>query len=222
MKEIWKDIKGYEGRYQVSNLGNVKSLNYNNTGKEQLLKPKKNKYTYNEVKLSKNNKTKSFLIATLVAQAFLGQKNPDMEVMHIGDVTVDSVDNLRYAYRSQILHQMYKKGRRKIGMPTKNKISYNGIKYKKMSDLARHYNLTPHQMFKRLNNGWTLTEALNIPIERKEHRLYKKLYMYNNQLLSIKQLSKLSKISASTIWKRLNRGWDIEETIEIPLGRRKK
>ena len=31
--EIWKDIKGYEGKYQVSNLGNVKSLNYNSTGK---------------------------------------------------------------------------------------------------------------------------------------------------------------------------------------------
>ena len=33
MEEIWKDIKGYEGKYQVSNLGNVKSLNYNRTKK---------------------------------------------------------------------------------------------------------------------------------------------------------------------------------------------
>ena len=32
-KEIWKDIQGYEGLYQVSNLGRVKSLNYNRTGK---------------------------------------------------------------------------------------------------------------------------------------------------------------------------------------------
>ena len=40
--EIWKDIKGYEGLYQISSLGNVKSLNYNRTGKEQVLKQKDN------------------------------------------------------------------------------------------------------------------------------------------------------------------------------------
>ena len=38
MNEIWKDIKGYEGLYQVSNLGRVKSLNYNRTKKEKILK----------------------------------------------------------------------------------------------------------------------------------------------------------------------------------------
>ena len=37
-KEIWKDIKGYEGKYQVSNLGRVKSLNYHRSGKERILK----------------------------------------------------------------------------------------------------------------------------------------------------------------------------------------
>ena len=38
MQEIWKDIVGYEGLYQVSNLGNVRSLNYNHTGKMKLMK----------------------------------------------------------------------------------------------------------------------------------------------------------------------------------------
>ena len=36
-KEVWKDIQGYEGKYQVSNLGNVKSLNYNRTKKNEYL-----------------------------------------------------------------------------------------------------------------------------------------------------------------------------------------
>lgn len=42
MKEIWKEIKGYEDKYLISNLGNVKSLNYNNTKfeKERLLDDK--------------------------------------------------------------------------------------------------------------------------------------------------------------------------------------
>ena len=48
--EIWKDILGYEGKYQVSNTGKVRSMNYNNTGKIRELKLKLNKYGYYEVK----------------------------------------------------------------------------------------------------------------------------------------------------------------------------
>ena len=43
MREIWKDIKDYEGLYQVSNLGRIKSLNYNHTGKEKVMIPYKTK-----------------------------------------------------------------------------------------------------------------------------------------------------------------------------------
>lgn len=44
-KEIWKDVKGYEGKYQVSNLGRVKNLNYNNSGQEMIIPlHHKNKY----------------------------------------------------------------------------------------------------------------------------------------------------------------------------------
>ena len=46
MSEIWKDIQGYEGLYQVSNLGRVKSLNYNKTSKSKILSPGKNKTRY--------------------------------------------------------------------------------------------------------------------------------------------------------------------------------
>lgn len=41
MEEIWRDIDGYEGLYKVSNLGNIKSLNYRRTGKEKILIPNK-------------------------------------------------------------------------------------------------------------------------------------------------------------------------------------
>ena len=51
MKEIWKDKKDYEGIYQVSNCGRVKSLNYNHTGKEKILKPTKDRYGYLQVNL---------------------------------------------------------------------------------------------------------------------------------------------------------------------------
>lgn len=220
MEEVWKDIEGYEEKYQVSDKGNIRSLNYNNTGKPQNLKQKINRYGYNEVKLSKNNKTKNFLVSTLVAKHFIENKNPDKEVMHLNDINDNSVENLKYGYRSEILHQTYKRKRR-LGHPSKNFMSYNGKQYQKYSDLARDYNITPHRIFRRLSDGWSLEEAIGIPIERKEYILHKKLYKYNNRLMSVKQLSKLSGISESAIYKRLNRGWSIEESVEIPLGRNK-
>ena len=136
--------------------------------------------------------------------------------MHIGDINDNSIDNLKYGYRSEILHKTYKRGRRKIGKPSKNFMSYNEKQYKKYSDLARDYDLTPRRLFKRLAQGWSLDEAINIPVKRKEHRLYKRMYIYKGKLMSLKQLAEISGISASTITKRLNRGWSIEEAVEIP------
>ena len=74
MEEIWKDIKGYEGLYQVSNYGNVKSLNYRNTGKEKLLKSVQYNTGYLCVGLY-NKPNKLYLIHRLVAEAFI--PNPD-------------------------------------------------------------------------------------------------------------------------------------------------
>ena len=214
--EIWKDIKGYENKYQVSNLGKVKSLHYNNTNQEVVLKPKINRYGYNEVKLSKNNKTKNYLVATLVAQAFLDKKNEDMEVMHIGDVTDDSANNLKYAYRSQILFATYKKGRRK-GKPSENSVSYNGKRYKKVCKIGKDYGIETNILLKRLNRGWRLEDALEIPKLTKQIRLKKRLYNYNGKLYSLKDLEKISGINENALRKRLKRGWNIYETVEIPL-----
>ena len=70
-KEIWKDKKDYEGHYQVSNFGRVKSIKF---GKEIILKQKiKDGYYY--VGLSKNGIQKMYLVHRLVAEAFL--PNPD-------------------------------------------------------------------------------------------------------------------------------------------------
>ena len=201
-------------------MGNVRSLNYNNTGRPQNLKQKINRYGYNEVKLSKDNKTKNFLVSTLVAKHFIKNINPDKEVMHIADINDNSVENLRYGYRSEILHQTYKRKRR-IGNASKNFMSFNGKQYQKYSDLARDYNITPHRIFKRLSKGWSLDEAINIPIERKEHKLHKQLYKYNGKLMSIKQLAEINGLSDSTVRKRLNRGWSVEESVEIPNLRNK-
>jgi hypothetical protein len=78
MEEIWKDIKGYEGMYQVSNLGRVKSFK---KGKESILKNRENR-GYKSICLSiGDNKFKGFSVHRLVALAFLGENN--LPVNHI-------------------------------------------------------------------------------------------------------------------------------------------
>ena len=67
MKEIWRDIKGYEGKYQVSNTGKVKSLNYKRTGKERIMKGNDNGHGYLRVSLTKDGKEKKCRVNRLIA-----------------------------------------------------------------------------------------------------------------------------------------------------------
>ena len=70
--EIWKDIEGYEGLYQVSNTGKVKSFRGN---KEKILKATVMPHNYRRVQLSKDGKNRGFFVHRLVAKAFI--PNPD-------------------------------------------------------------------------------------------------------------------------------------------------
>ena len=71
VEEIFKDIKDLEGKYQVSNFGNILSLNYHRSGKPKLMKPSKNKNGYFQLYLFKDRKKKFFQVHRLVAEAFL-------------------------------------------------------------------------------------------------------------------------------------------------------
>ena len=75
MIEMFKDIKDLEGLYQVSNFGNIMSLNYGRTGKPKLLKPCVDGGGYLLVSLYKNRKRKSFKVHRLVAETFLPNPN---------------------------------------------------------------------------------------------------------------------------------------------------
>lgn len=110
MQEIWKDIKDYEGFYQVSNLGNVKSLERkvnskikNNSfviKKEKILKKTINKKGYEMAHLSKKSKTKNKQVHRLVAEAFI--PNPDNlpEVNHKDENPLNNnINNLEWCDR---------------------------------------------------------------------------------------------------------------------------
>ena len=95
--EIWKDIPGYYGKYQVSNEGRVRSLPKYNLRSTRILK-QGNRNGYKGVFLYKAGKGKSFLVHKLVAMAFLNHK-PDgfNEVIdHINNIPTDNrLENLQ-------------------------------------------------------------------------------------------------------------------------------
>lgn len=109
-KEVWKDIKGYEGLYQVSNLGRVKSLDrfvdwkYD---KKQFIKGKVLKNCsmssgYLFVGLSKNGKVKNHSIHRLVAKAFIPNPESKPEVNHLDEnISNNNVTNLQWVTPSE-------------------------------------------------------------------------------------------------------------------------
>ena len=98
--EIWKDIKGYEGLYQVSNLGKVKSLKKH----QKILKLSDNGRGYMFVGLSKNNKRKNKNVHRLVAETFISNYDNLLQVNHKdGNKNNNSVDNLEWVTQKQNL-----------------------------------------------------------------------------------------------------------------------
>lgn len=92
MEEIWKDIKGYEGLYQISSFGRVKSFYAN---REKILKFKNNKSGYLYAQLCGKGKNKYYRVHRLVASAFIPNIKKFKEVNHKdGDKTNNYVSNL--------------------------------------------------------------------------------------------------------------------------------
>ena len=122
--EIWKDIKGYEGLYQISNLGNIRSLDIminckgaknidSHLRKGRLLKQTIGTTGYYNVNLSKNGKTKYFRVHKLVADAFILNKNNYNCINHIdGNKLNNNINNLEWCDYSHNLKEAYRIGLR--------------------------------------------------------------------------------------------------------------
>lgn len=98
--EEWKQVVGFEGKYEVSNLGRIKSLNYRSVkGVEQVLKPyldRKNHNYHKYTLVNSEGKVITLLVHPLVIQAFIG-KSQGKFVDHIdGDGSNNALSNLRY------------------------------------------------------------------------------------------------------------------------------
>ena len=121
MKEIWKNIESYEGLYQVSNFGRVRSLRFN---KQRMLKPIINIYGYLVLNLCKDGNKKNLRIHQLVAMAFLDHKPNGMKIV------VDHIDNNKKNNRAdnlQLISQRQNSSKDKKGYSSK----YVGVAWHK-------------------------------------------------------------------------------------------
>lgn len=144
MNEIWKDIKGYEGYYQVSNFGRVKSLarvvigknNRKYDIKEKIVKSRIHQNGYLFVHLCKNGKKKHLSIHRLLAQAFIPNLENKPEVNHKdGNKENNRVENLEWATSKENVHHAFRTG---LKIMTKGeKCSWSKLTEKQVSEIKK-------------------------------------------------------------------------------------
>jgi hypothetical protein len=106
MLEVWKDVIGYEGIYQVSNFGNVKSLGNEFSRKERLLKLSFQSKGYLTVVLQKYAKRKMVLVHRLVAEHFISNIDNKPQINHINGIKTDNrLENIEWvSHRENLDH----------------------------------------------------------------------------------------------------------------------
>lgn len=152
MEEIWKDIKGFEGRYQISTLGRVKSLQRTvKAGKgtriidECILVPHYFLNGYQRVSLRKHPKRYWYNVHRLVAESFIANPNNYKIVNHIdSNPSNNRIDNLEWCTQSYNVIHSYKSGKAKAtaGCFKKGSIPHNRRKvnqYTKDKQFIRSY-----------------------------------------------------------------------------------
>ena len=151
MREIWKDIPGYEGMYQISNFGRVKSLEREvnikllNIGwakrkvPELIRKQTVYKNGYAGIQLHKQQRVRLHLIHRLVAQAFIPNPGGKPEVNHKnGDKLDNCIDNLEWVTASENeQHSRKVLGNVCGNAPRRVRCVETGIEYNSMADAGR-------------------------------------------------------------------------------------
>ena len=158
MNEIWKDIPGYEGKYQASTEGRIRSLDYEVGGKNhysgkpftrtipgRILRPGRYCKT-GHVSVVLGRGTDGKPVHQLVMRTFVGEPPLGMEVLHInGNPKDNRLENLRYGTRTENILDVYKQGGvwRKLSTDDVYAIRFGLFCGMKGIDLARAFDVSP-------------------------------------------------------------------------------
>lgn len=118
MEELWKEIKGYNGTYLVSDKGRVKRI-YDKSKKERYMTILKNQKGYCRIRLTYNHKSNLKSLHRLVAEAFIPNSENKPEIDHINGNREDNrVENLRWVTHSENMNNPLTKKKMKEYSPT--------------------------------------------------------------------------------------------------------
>lgn len=166
--EIWKDIPEYEGLYEASNYGRVRTkegkttyANWKNgtrkrVWKQRVLKQKTDKNGYKRVTLYKDGEPKTFLVHRLVAFCFIPSVDGKENINHIdGDPSNNYVDNLEWAdYRDNLLHAFENKlNKSQQPVYLKNKKTEEIKRFSSKAEASRYLNKNNGYISNVLNQG---------------------------------------------------------------------
>lgn len=170
--EIWKDIKDFEGLYQISDLGNVKSFNYRGSKKEKIIRPKVSKVTGAlEIGLRKDSKRYMCIVSRLVYENFNNVKLKKNDIIMYKDEDKNNciLDNLYVISRSERHKLMYKQGKRK----DKLEFEYYG-EILNLKEISKRTGIKPQRIRERIYElNWNIYEAAEIPVAKIKRKVSK-------------------------------------------------
>jgi hypothetical protein len=163
MTEQWKDIEGYEGKYQVSSNGRIRSMVSLKVKPYLIRSPRTRRDGYLDICLKVKGKTKCFLIHVLVARAFVDGRSDGLEVNHLdGNKANNDSENLEWCSHQENAKHANDCGLRKPPSPDGHRFSklssdqVNEIRNKcndaisrgrfhrgELSSIAKKYNVNP-------------------------------------------------------------------------------
>jgi hypothetical protein len=172
MTEIWKDIQGYEGLYQVSNLGRVKSLErwVQNHGKmqhhpEKIKEPSRKEKGYRTTQLYKEGKVQNVYVHRLVAEAFVANPDGKETVNHINGNKDDNraenlewntyTENNNHAYKTGLNDETHRRNRKGSFLVEQYDENMNLIKtYPSIREAERQTGIDSRSISLGIRKGW--------------------------------------------------------------------
>jgi DNA-binding transcriptional regulator YiaG len=167
MKELWKDVVGYEGIYIVSSLGNIKNIK---TGRDISLCTN---LGYARISLSKNGNIINRTVHSLVMESFVGVRHKNFVINHIdGNKSNNTIYNLEYCSQSYNRKEDFRTGRQSFKGEKNNKSKLTELKVLEIVELRKQKKISYRALATLYNvhftgisnifNGHTWSELTNI------------------------------------------------------------